>query len=98
MMAPIRQWMDERIRFGVILDFLSKKKVPRHGQSFWYVFGGLAFFFFLVQIVTEIPRSIPIVGEFIVSVLRGGDYIAEESLKRLFTLHVIVLPLITLVL
>jgi len=54
--------------------------------------------YFATQIGTEIPRSIPIVGEFIVSVLRGGDYIAEESLKRLFTLHVIVLPLITLVL
>src|SRR5258708_6877534 len=54
MRAPIRQWMDERMRFGVVLDFLSKKQVPRHGLSFWYVFGGLALFFFLVQLVSGI--------------------------------------------
>jgi cytochrome b6 len=53
--------------------------------------------YFATQIGTEIPRTIPVVGELLVNILRGGDYIAEESLKRLFALHAIILPLITLV-
>ncbi|MBI1807270.1 MAG: cytochrome bc complex cytochrome b subunit [Ignavibacteria bacterium] len=52
--------------------------------------------YFATQIGTEIPRSIPVLGEFIVRLLRGGEFIDEESLKRLFALHVVILPLITL--
>ncbi len=193
----IGNWLEERIRFGPLIDFLRKKQVPRHRHSFWYVFGGLAFFFFCMQLLTgvllllyysptpasayesvqfistqvpfgwlirsihswsanlligvvfvhffsvfflkayrkpremmwfsgvmllfltlgfgftgyllpwdtkayfatkigtEIPRTIPLVGEFVVSILRGGEYIAEESLKRLFALHVVILPFMT---
>jgi cytochrome b6 len=53
--------------------------------------------YFATQIGTEIPRSIPVVGEFIVNILRGGEFIAEESLRRLFALHVALLPLISIV-
>ena len=190
-------WLDKRLHFQVILDFLANKKVPRHKHSHWYLFGGLSLLFFVVQIVTgillllyysptpetahesvqfimtqvpfgwlvrsihswsanlmvacilihffsvyfmkayrtpremmwfsgtillfivlgfgftgyllpwdttayfatqigtEIPRTMPVIGEFIVNVLRGGEYIAEESLRRLFALHIIVLPLIS---
>jgi cytochrome b6 len=34
------------------VEALKAKVVPRHGSSVWYYMGGLALFFFLVQIVT----------------------------------------------
>lgn len=191
-------WLEERLKVSGLVSLLSGKTVPRHRHSFWYLFGGLALFFFIVQIVTgvlllvyysptpasanesvhhivneapfgwlirtihswsanlmiatvlihlfstyflrayrkpremmwlsgvfllflvlgfgftgyllpwdstayfatqigtEIPRSTPVVGELVVRLLRGGEYIAEESLKRLFALHVVVLPLLAL--
>ncbi len=33
-------------------EALKAKTVPRHGSSIWYYFGGLALFFFAIQIVT----------------------------------------------
>ncbi|TLY33761.1 MAG: cytochrome bc complex cytochrome b subunit [Ignavibacteria bacterium] len=191
-------WLDERLHLSTLIQFLSRKSVPRHKHSFWYIFGGLALFFFLVQLITgvllllyysptpetanesvrfiesqvpygwfvrslhawsanlmvatvlvhlfstyfmrayrrprelmwvsgltlllvvlgfgftgyllpwdttayfatqigtEIPRTIPVIGELVVQILRGGDYIAGESLKRLFALHVAILPLVSL--
>ncbi len=53
--------------------------------------------YFATQIGTEIPRTIPVIGETVVKILRGGDYVDGESLKRLFALHVSILPLATLV-
>lgn len=37
-----------------IVDFLSKKTVPKHKHSIWYTMGGLALFFFAVQLITGI--------------------------------------------
>lgn len=37
-----------------IIDFLSKKSVPKHRHSAWYAMGGIAMFFFMVQIATGI--------------------------------------------
>ena len=54
--------------------------------------------YFATQIGTEIPRSIPIIGDFLVNIIRGGEYIAEESLRRMFALHAIILPLVSIVL
>lgn len=191
----LASWLESRSRYQALTDFLAAKMVPRHRHSFWYIMGGLAGFFFVVQIVTgilllfyysptpeaahesvqlimtrvrhgwlirsihswsanlmvatvfihmastfflkayrkprelmwitgvillfivlgfaftgyllpwdttayyatqigtEIPRSIPVIGPSLVSVLRGGEFVAAESLKRLFALHVAVLPL-----
>jgi cytochrome b6 len=193
-------WIEDRLRLRPFIELLSKKTVPQHKHSFWYLFGGLALLFFLIQLVTgvlllmyysptpatahesvqfimnqvpygwlvrsvhswsahlmvacvmihffstflmkayrkprelmwmsgvvllllvlgfaftgyllpwdttayfatqigtEIPRSLPIIGELMVKVLRGGEFIAEESLKRLFALHVVILPIISLAL
>src|SRR5512133_1484091 len=43
-------------RFPVwpIIAFLSHKSVPKHKHSAWYAMGGIALFFFIVQIVTGI--------------------------------------------
>ena len=53
--------------------------------------------YFATQIGTEVPKTVPVLGELIVNVLRGGEFVAENSLKRLFALHVTVLPMISLV-
>ncbi len=53
--------------------------------------------YFATEIGTEIPRSVPAIGPFVVSLLRGGSVIGAESLTRLFALHVSILPLLTLV-
>jgi cytochrome b6 len=188
-------WIQERSRFGTVVEFLRRKQVPSHRYSFWYLFGGVALFFFLIQILTgilllvyyspteatayqsvgfimneassgwlirsihhwsshlmiasilihlvstffmrayrrprelmwitgiaqfflvlgfaftgkllpwdseayfatqigtEIPKSIPIIGEFLVSILRGGEYVSDATLRRLFALHVVILPM-----
>jgi cytochrome b6 len=43
-------------RFPVwpIIDFLSHKSVPKHKHSAWYAMGGIALFFFGVQLITGI--------------------------------------------
>lgn len=198
-MTGLRGWIVDRLHLEPIISILHKKSVPRHKHSFWYLFGGAAVFFFLVQVIsgilltlyysptptaanesihflidrvafgwlirsvhawsahmlvavvlihffstffmrayrkpreimwmsgmvllllilgfaftgyllpwdatayyatqigTEIPRSIPVIGEVVVTMLRGGEYVAEESLKRLYAMHVVVLPLISMV-
>jgi len=48
--------------------------------------------YFATQIGTEIPRSIPVLGEIIVRILRGSEFIGQETLRRLFALHVVILP------
>ena len=47
-------WLDERLHLSSLIQFLSRKSVPRHKHSFWYIFGGLALFFFLVQLITGV--------------------------------------------
>src|SRR3989339_280770 len=37
-----------------VLDALSRKRVPVHRHSFWYMMGGIALFFFAVQVVTGV--------------------------------------------
>ena len=199
MLSKVLSWIDERAKLNKALEFLHHKEVPQHKHSFWYLFGGLSLFFFVIQLLTgmllliyysptpetahesmkqimtevpfgwlirsmhkwsanlmiasvfvhlfstmlmrsyrkprelmwmsgvvqfflvlgfaftgsllpwdtlgyfatqigtEIPKSIPLVGEIVVKLLRGGDFVDGESLKRMFALHVSVLPLITLV-
>ncbi len=44
----------ERFPIWPVIAFFSKKRVPVHRHSVWYMMGGLALFFFVVQIVTGI--------------------------------------------
>ena len=51
--------------------------------------------YFATQIGTEIPRSLPVIGTFLVELLRGsGEYVDATALTRLYSLHTVVLPLI----
>lgn len=52
--------------------------------------------FYATQIGTEIPRTIPVVGDSIMMLLRGGREIGASTLTRMYALHVVVLPLATL--
>jgi len=45
------------------------------------------------QIGTEIPRSIPVIGELSIQLLRGESEIGSEALKRMYVLHVVILPM-----
>nr|Q59297.3 RecName: Full=Cytochrome bc complex cytochrome b subunit [Chlorobaculum thiosulfatiphilum]CAA52008.1 ubiquinol--cytochrome c reductase [Chlorobium limicola] len=46
-------WFQERFYvLNPIIDYLKHKEVPKHALSFWYYFGGLGLFFFVIQILT----------------------------------------------
>ena len=49
----VSSWLQERFYVMLpVIDYLKKKEVPKHRLSFWYYFGGLTLFFFLIQIIT----------------------------------------------
>ena len=47
-------WLDERIGLSDIEYFAKKKEVPVHGHTFWYYFGGMTLFLFMIQVTTGI--------------------------------------------
>ena len=52
-LGPLGAWFQERFYVVLpVIDYLKKKEVPKHRLSFWYYFGGLALFFFIIQILT----------------------------------------------
>jgi len=51
--------------------------------------------YFATQVGTEIAGSIPVVGEFILRFLRGGDLVTGGTLSRFYGWHVAILPAIT---
>jgi cytochrome b6 len=50
----MKKWLTDRLPLEWIREVLSGKVVPRHRHTFWYFFGGLTLFFFLVQLITGI--------------------------------------------
>lgn len=48
------RWFFKRFPVWPLVDFMSHKRVPRHRHSAWYMMGGIALFFFLVQVITGI--------------------------------------------
>ncbi len=47
-------WLDERIGLKDIEYLAKKKEVPVHSHTFWYYFGGMTLFLFMVQVATGI--------------------------------------------
>ncbi len=47
-------WLDERIGIDEVLVHAKEKTVPQHSQSFWYYWGGITLFLFLVQLLTGV--------------------------------------------
>ncbi|MGC8773797.1 MAG: cytochrome b [Chlorobaculum sp.] len=52
-MSGVVSWFQERFYvLNPIIDYMKHKEVPKHRLSFWYYFGGLGLFFFIIQILT----------------------------------------------
>ena len=47
-------WVDERLGLDEIIEFASHKEVPQHKHAFWYYWGGITLFLFLVQLVSGV--------------------------------------------
>lgn len=54
--------------------------------------------YFATEIGTEIPKSIPLIGELVATLLRGGDEVGSEALRRMYAMHITILPILSLVL
>lgn len=190
----VYEWVDDRLGVAEIIQIAKHKTVPDHKHSFWYYWGGISLFFFIVQIFTgilllvyyragseayesvrqitydikfgwlvrsahswsanlmvlaifvhmfsvffmkayrkprefgwwsglilmaltmvfgfsgyllpmddlayfatkvglEIPASIPLIGDLITNLVRGGQDVSEVTIQRFFALHVVILPL-----
>jgi cytochrome b6 len=50
----VYDWVDERLGLSELAAFARHKQVPVHRQSFWYYWGGISLFLFLVQCVTGV--------------------------------------------
>ncbi|MBF0122236.1 MAG: cytochrome bc complex cytochrome b subunit [Candidatus Omnitrophica bacterium] len=48
------KWLDERLDLSQIIAFAQHKTVPQHKYSFWYYWGGISLFLFLVQALTGV--------------------------------------------
>ncbi len=51
--------------------------------------------FFATKVGTAIAGSVPLVGDFLLRLLRGGDDVTGATLSRFYGLHVAVLPAVT---
>jgi quinol-cytochrome oxidoreductase complex cytochrome b subunit len=47
-------WLAERIGLSDFAKIAKKKEVPLHRHTFWYYFGGMTLFLFMIQVVTGI--------------------------------------------
>jgi cytochrome b6 len=50
--------------------------------------------YWAVKIVTGVPDAIPVVGDLIVQVLRGGVSVGQSTLTRFYSAHTFVLPVV----
>ena len=48
--------------------------------------------FFALNVGTEMPGAIPVVGKYMLEFLRGGENVGPQTLNRFFAMHVGVLP------
>ncbi|MEW5923945.1 MAG: cytochrome bc complex cytochrome b subunit [Candidatus Zixiibacteriota bacterium] len=71
-MTRLYSWVDERLKINTLVEYMSKKAVPRHSHSIWYFFGGMTLFFFIVQVLT---------GILLLLYYRPGADSAYESVK-----------------
>jgi len=85
----LRRWLDERLGLEEILAFARHKTVPEHRHSFWYYWGGVSLFFFLIQALTGVLLLLPtflsvsiLVIHFLCVLAKASD---EES--YLLTVH-----------
>lgn len=52
--SKLWHWLDERIGLKDLEKLAQKKEIPLHRHTFWYYFGGMTLFLFMVQVITGI--------------------------------------------
>jgi len=52
--GKLLRYLLRRLPVWPLIAFFAKKKVPQHRHSGWYTLGGIAMFFFVVQVVTGV--------------------------------------------
>jgi cytochrome b6 len=52
--AALVRWLDERLDLPGLIAPLRHKTVPTHRLSYWYFFGGITLFLFIIQVLTGI--------------------------------------------
>lgn len=48
--------------------------------------------YWAVKIVSGVPAAVPVVGDFMVELLRGGESVGQSTLTRFYSLHTFVMP------
>lgn len=76
LIARAQAWLRERLNIDPIVEFASHKSVPSWKGSFWYYFGGVALFLFVVQVVT---------GILLLMYYQPGEKTAFESVRFIVT-------------
>jgi quinol-cytochrome oxidoreductase complex cytochrome b subunit len=75
-------WVIGALIFGCTVTFgFTGYLLPWNQLSYWATTVG-----------TEITGAIPLVGEYMRTLLRGGEGVSGETLARFYVLHVVVLP------
>jgi quinol-cytochrome oxidoreductase complex cytochrome b subunit len=54
LLPTLYTWLDERLGLTDVLEFARHKTVPAHQHTFWYYWGGISLFFFIVQAFTGV--------------------------------------------
>jgi quinol-cytochrome oxidoreductase complex cytochrome b subunit len=76
--VAIYDWIDERLGLTELAAFARHKTVPVHSQSFWYYWGGISLFLFLVQCFT---------GVLLLVYYRPGAEAYESVRQITYTMH-----------
>jgi cytochrome b6 len=72
----VREWLDERFGWEQLIAPLRHKTVPVHRFSYWYFFGGMTLFLFILQVLT---------GILLLLYYRPGASEAFESVRYIMT-------------
>ena len=76
MFAPLIRWLDERLDLDGLIAPFKHKTVPTHRLSYWYFFGGITLFLFIIQVLT---------GILLLLYYRPGANEAYESVQYIVT-------------
>ena len=76
LIAGAKRWIRERFNLDPAIEFASHKKVPSWSGSFWYYFGGVSLFLFIVQVAT---------GILLLMYYQPGEKTAYESVRFIVT-------------
>jgi cytochrome b6 len=74
--AALIRWLDERLDLDGLIAPFRHKTVPTHRLSYWYFFGGITLFLFIIQVLT---------GILLLLYYRPGANEAFESVQYIMT-------------